>query len=109
MLQAIPDRLQFGFVEKTHPRTAQVVESLTRHLHAFVKEVEATHEEWLAGIRFLTETGYMCTEWRHEFILLSDILGVPMLVDAINNRRPSGVPHSRAFLRPEPADARERR
>jgi hydroxyquinol 1,2-dioxygenase len=73
---------------KAHPRVAQVVEALTRHLHAFVKEVEPTHEEWLAGIRFLNETGHMCTEWRQEFILLSDILGVSMLVDAINNRRP---------------------
>lgn len=77
--------------EKAQPRIAKITEALTRHLHAFVKEVEPTHEEWLAGITFLTETGHMCTEWRQEFILLSDILGVSMLVDAINNRRPSGA------------------
>ncbi len=73
------------------PRLASVAASLTRHLHAFIKEVEPSHEEWLAGIRFLTETGHMSTEWRQEFILLSDILGVSMLVDAINSRRPSGA------------------
>ncbi len=73
------------------PRLASIAESLTRHLHAFVREVEPSHEEWLAGIRFLTETGQRCTEWRQEFILLSDVLGVSMLVDAINSRRPSGA------------------
>jgi catechol 1,2-dioxygenase len=73
------------------PRLAAVMESLTRHLHAFVKEVEPTHEEWLAGIEFLTKTGHMCSDWRQEFILLSDILGVSMLVDSINSRRPSGA------------------
>jgi protocatechuate 3,4-dioxygenase beta subunit len=73
------------------PRLASVIASLTRHLHAFVKEVEPSHEEWLQGIGFLTETGHVCSEWRQEFILLSDVLGVSMLVDAINSRRPSGA------------------
>lgn len=73
------------------PRLASVIASLTRHLHAFVKETEPSHEEWLAAIRFLTETGHMSSEWRQEFILLSDVLGVSMLVDAINSRRPSGA------------------
>ena len=72
-------------------RAASVAAALTRHLHAFVKEIEPTHEEWLAGIEFLTATGKMCTDWRQEFILLSDVLGVSMLVDAINSRRPSGA------------------
>lgn len=72
-------------------RVAEVVRSLTRHLHAFVKEVEPTHEEWLQGVQFLTRTGHMCTQWRQEFILLSDVLGVSMLVDSINSRRPSGA------------------
>lgn len=73
------------------PRLRQVMSVLVKHLHAAVKEIEPTHEEWLAAIKFLTATGHMCTEWRQEFILLSDVLGVSMLVDAINNRRPSGA------------------
>jgi catechol 1,2-dioxygenase len=73
------------------PRLRQVMGAIVRHLHAAVKEIEPTHEEWLAAIEFLTKTGHMCTDWRQEFILLSDILGVSMLVDAINNRRPSGA------------------
>ena len=73
------------------PRFREVMTVVVKHLHAAVKEIEPTHEEWLAAIRFLTDTGHMCTEWRQEFILLSDVLGVSMLVDAINNRRPSGA------------------
>ncbi len=75
----------------TDPRLAEVVSALTRHLHAFIKEIEPSHEEWLAGIHYLTATGHKCTDWRQEFILLSDVLGVTMLVDAINSRRPSGA------------------
>jgi catechol 1,2-dioxygenase len=72
------------------PRLAQVMAVLVKHLHAAVKEIEPTHEEWMAAIKFLTDTGHMCTDWRQEFILLSDVLGVSMLVDAINHRRPGG-------------------
>ena len=75
-------------------RLKQVMEVLTRHLHAAVKEIEPTQEEWLKAILFLTETGQMCNEWRQEYILLSDVLGVSMLVDAINNRKPSGASES---------------
>lgn len=73
------------------PRMREVMAVLVRHLHAAVKEIEPTPEEWHAAINFLTQTGQMCSEWRQEFILLSDVLGVSMLVDAINHRRPSGA------------------
>lgn len=73
------------------PRLAQVMSSLVRHLHAFAKDVELTQAEWGAAIDFLTRTGQICDENRQEFILLSDVLGFSMLVDAINHRRPSGA------------------
>ena len=69
------------------PRVREVSEALVRHLHAFVREIEPTQDEWLRAIRFLTETGHTCSDVRQEFILLSDTLGVSMLVDAINHRR----------------------
>jgi hydroxyquinol 1,2-dioxygenase len=65
-------------------RTRQVMQSLVRHLHAFVREVRPTQEEWFQGIQFLTQTGHMCDDKRQEFILMSDTLGVSMLVDFIN-------------------------
>lgn len=70
----------------TPPRLRRVVSSLVAHLHAFVKDVELTDAEWEAGIEFLTATGQKCDEFRQEFILLSDVLGVSMLVETINHR-----------------------
>jgi catechol 1,2-dioxygenase len=75
-------------------RLAEVMAVIVRHLHAAVKEIEPTTEEWMQAILFLTRTGRMCTDWRQEYILLSDVLGVSMLVDAINNRKPSGASES---------------
>lgn len=75
-------------------RLAEVISVLTRHMHAAVKEIEPTQEEWFAAIQFLTATGHKCDDWRQEFILLSDVLGVSMLVDAINNRKPDGASES---------------
>ncbi|MBS7788404.1 intradiol ring-cleavage dioxygenase [Roseococcus sp. SDR] len=73
------------------PRMRQVAQSLVRHLHAFVRDVEPSFEEWQTAIGFLTRVGQMCDDKRQEFILLSDTLGVSMLVDAINHRLPEGA------------------
>lgn len=76
------------------PRFRQVMTALIRHVHAFVREVELTEAEWMAAIQFLTATGQTSVGDRQEFILLSDVLGVSMLVDAINHRKPGGATES---------------
>lgn len=73
------------------PRMRLVMSAVVKHLHALTKEIEPTHQEWQQAIDFLTAVGHKCTDWRQEFILLSDVLGVSMLVETINNRRPSGA------------------
>src|SRR5712692_2932364 len=78
----------------TNPRFQQVMSSLLRHLHAFTREVELTEAEWFAGIQFLTAVGQKCGAKRQEFILLSDTLGVSMLVDALNHRKSTGASES---------------
>lgn len=78
-------------IDAKDPRVKQVSEALIRHLHAFVREIEPTQSEWEFGIDFLTRVGHMCTGARQEFILLSDTLGVSMLVDAINHRLPGNA------------------
>lgn len=88
--QAVLDR----FAQTPDPRLKAVVTQLTRSLHGFVQEIEPTFDEWLAAIGFLTEVGRMCTRSRQEFILLSDTLGVSMLVDAINHRQAQGATES---------------
>jgi len=75
-------------------RLSVVWSALVKHLHAFAKEVDLKQEEWEAGIDFLTRTGQLCDENRQEFILLSDVLGLSMLTDAINNRELMGATES---------------
>ena len=72
------------------PRFRRVMASAVRHLHAFVKEVEPSIEEWRQAIDFLTATGQMCDDRRQEWILLSDTLGVSMLLETINHRARDG-------------------
>ncbi len=86
-VEVVIDRLAACRDERFH----KVMEAAIRHLHSFVKEVEPSQEEWQAAIDFLTETGQICDDKRQEFVLLSDLLGVSMLIDAINHRRPSGA------------------
>jgi catechol 1,2-dioxygenase len=79
------------FDATSDPRLRQIVQSMVKHLHAFVREVEPTEAEWMAGIEFLTAVGQKCAANRQEFILLSDTLGVSILVDVINHRKPVGA------------------
>lgn len=72
------------------PRLREVMGIVVRHLHAAVRESNLSSEEWMTAIEFLTKTGQICSDWRQEFILLSDVLGVSMLVDALNHGRPEG-------------------
>ena len=74
-----------SFATTRDPRLAQIFASLTRHLHDFIRDVSPTIGEWGAAIDYLTTTGQMCTDTRQEFILLSDVLGVSMLVETLND------------------------
>lgn len=73
-----------SFDESANPRLVEILRTAVKHLHAFTSEVKLTHKEWFAGIEFLTATGHKCDEVRQEFILLSDTLGVSMLLEMIN-------------------------
>jgi protocatechuate 3,4-dioxygenase beta subunit len=77
------------FDQCTNPRLKAIMTSVITHVHAIVKETEPTFDEWLTAIDFLTRTGQKCDERRQEWILLSDTLGISMLADAIQNRKPS--------------------
>jgi hydroxyquinol 1,2-dioxygenase len=72
-------------------RLKQIMQSLIKHLHGFVRDIEPTEKEWAAAIDFLTRAGQMSDEKRQEVILFSDVMGVSMLVDAINHRLASGA------------------
>ncbi len=76
-----------SFAQTKDPRLRELLSSLVRHLHAFVRDTEPTIAEWEQAIEFLTATGQKCDDERQEFILLSDVLGISMLVETINNRK----------------------
>ena len=76
-----------SFANIKDQRLKAIMNSIITHLHQVVKEVEPSDKEWLDAIMFLTNTGQKCDDRRQEFILLSDVLGVSMLIDSINNRK----------------------
>ena len=78
-------------------RLKELLTALVQHLHAFAREVKLTEKEWMQGIEFLTATGQMCDEKRQEFILLSDTLGLSMLMVAMNNDKPAGCTEPTVF------------
>jgi hydroxyquinol 1,2-dioxygenase len=79
------------------PRLKDIMTSLVKHLHAFAREVRLTEREWESAIGFLTEVGHITDEKRQEFILLSDTLGLSMLVTAMANVRPAGCTEATVF------------
>jgi hydroxyquinol 1,2-dioxygenase len=83
-----------SFAAAADPRLRELLSSLVRHLHAFVRDTEPTIAEWQRAIDFLTATGQKCDSERQEFILLSDVLGISMLVETINNRKSAGATES---------------
>ena len=83
-----------SFAATPDPRLRELLTSLVRHLHAFVRDTEPTVAEWERAIEFLTATGHKCDSERQEFILLSDVLGISMLVETINNRKTAGATES---------------
>jgi catechol 1,2-dioxygenase len=85
------------FSETPDPRLREIMLALIRHLHAFVKEVRLTEAEWFQAIEILTEAGKMCSDKRQEFILFSDTLGVSMVVDLLDHRKPDGATESTVF------------
>ncbi|QQM39415.1 intradiol ring-cleavage dioxygenase [Streptomyces liliifuscus] len=78
----------------TDPRLRELLTGLIRHLHDFARETRLTQEEWERAIGFLTATGQACTDTRQEFILLSDVLGLSMLVENLNADRGPGATES---------------
>lgn len=87
----ITDAVIDRFKNAPDPRLKTIMIRLVHHLHNFVRDVELTIDEWYFAIDYLTRTGQICSNTRQEFILLSDTLGISMLVDAINHRRQEGA------------------
>jgi hydroxyquinol 1,2-dioxygenase len=95
--QKLVDTVVASFDKTQDPRLKAVMQSLTRHLHNFVREVRLTEDEWNTGIEFLTASGHITDDKRQEFILLSDVLGLSMQTIAINNQAYKGATEATVF------------
>jgi protocatechuate 3,4-dioxygenase beta subunit len=80
-----------SFDKTPNARAKFLLQELVKSLHDYVRKTGLTFEEWDYAIDFLTRTGHKCTDIRQEFILLSDVLGVSMLMDAVNHRDRAGA------------------
>jgi hydroxyquinol 1,2-dioxygenase len=74
-----------------NPRLKEIMQAAVKHLHAFAREAKLTEEEWFEGIKFLTAVGQKCDDKRQEFILLSDVLGLSMMIVALNHKTAPGA------------------
>jgi hydroxyquinol 1,2-dioxygenase len=83
-----------------NPRLKQILDAAVRHAHAFAREVNLTPEEWLQGMAFLTAVGQACTPVRQEFILLSDILGLSAVVNALHDKKAKELGSQSSLLGP---------
>src|SRR6185437_7787502 len=80
-----------SFEETPDPRVKFLMEELVKSLHDFVRRTDLSFDEWGYAIDFLTRVGQKCTPTRQEFIMLSDVFGVSMLVDAVNHCQRDGA------------------
>lgn len=95
--QAVTNEVVASFDATPDVRLRELLQSLVRHLHTFAREVRLSEHEWAAAIEFLTRAGHITDEYRQEFILLSDVLGLSMLTVAINESSVPGVTESTVF------------
>jgi hydroxyquinol 1,2-dioxygenase len=79
-----------AFAGTPDARLRELMTALVKHIHAFAREVDLTPQEWLTSMKFLDAVGQISTERRPEFILLSDTLGLSMMVVALAQARATG-------------------
>jgi len=91
------ERAVASFEGTSDPRLKELMQALTRHLHAFLREVRLTEEEWQRAIEFLTAVGHITDDRRQEFILLSDVLGASMQTITINNEAQANATEATVF------------
>jgi hydroxyquinol 1,2-dioxygenase len=94
---ALTDAVLASFAGAGDDRFREIAESLVRHLHGFITDVRLTEAEWFKAVDFLTRTGQMSSDTRQEFILLSDVLGVSMLVIGLAHLSGDGATESTVF------------
>ncbi len=98
--RTVTDAVLQQMADTPDPRLREIMASAVKHLHAFARDVSLKPEEWLFGIKFMTEVGQACTPYRQEFILLSDTLGLSRMVNILHDGRAETVGTETSLLGP---------
>src|SRR5260370_11833252 len=82
------------------PRLRELMVSLVRHLHGFVRDVGLTEAEFRDAAAILAELGKLSTDTHNEVILMAGSLGVSSLVCLLNNGDQGNTETSQSLLGP---------
>jgi catechol 1,2-dioxygenase len=88
-------------MERTRdPRQREIMVSLVRHLHAFVRDVRLTESEFRDAASIVSEIGKLTTDTHNEAILMAGSLGVSALVCLLNNGNNGATETTQSLLGP---------
>src|SRR5215203_6710098 len=88
-------------MERTRdPRLREIMVSLIRHLHGFIREVRLTEAEFREATAILNEMGKLTSDTHNETVLMAGSLGVSSLVCLLNNGDHGNTETSQSLLGP---------
>ena len=82
------------------PRLRQIMISLVKHLHAFVRDVRLTEKEFRDATAVIAELGKLTTDTHNEVVLMAGSLGVSPLVCLLNNGDQGNTETDQSLLGP---------
>ncbi|WP_027514574.1 dioxygenase [Bradyrhizobium sp. WSM1417] len=82
------------------PRLRQIMVSLVKHLHGFVRDVRLTEKEFRDATAVIAELGKLSTDTHNEVVLMAGSLGVSPLVCLLNNGDEGNTETDQSLLGP---------
>lgn len=82
------------------PRMRQIMVSLVKHLHGFVRDVRLTEKEFRDATSIIAELGKLTTDTHNEVVLMAGSLGVSSLVCLLNNGDQGNTETDQSLLGP---------
>ena len=88
-------------MERTRdPRTREIMVSLVKHLHGFIRDTRLTEAEFRDATAILGEMGRLTTDTHNEMVLMAGSLGASSLVCLLNNGDHGNTETSQSLLGP---------
>ncbi|MGY4510988.1 dioxygenase family protein [Bradyrhizobium sp. USDA 3650] len=86
--------------QTSNPRLRQIMVSLVKHLHRFVRDVRLTEKEFRDATAVIAELGKLSTDTHNEVVLMAGSLGVSPLVCLLNNGDEGNTETDQSLLGP---------